>query len=324
MFSSRGAWNPDGKHCYVTGGTSGLGLALALLLASKGAHVSVVARAQSALDSALAQLEAARVYPHQRLKAYSYDLRMFSESEKALQAVCAEFGGQAPDAVFTCAGAARPKYFVMLSEEDMRKGMDDAYWIQAWTILAAVKLMVRQRRPGLVTIVSSMVGYMSFLGWGPYAPGKHALHGLADTLQSELMLYDPPITAHLFVPATMLTPGFDKENVDKPQITRDIDDPASAITPANAACALLAGVQRGDAHITCDIVGDMFRVSSRGLAPRRGWVRDALLDWLAFWVAPIWRYFALDRRVRAKKTREEHRAFLEESGFFDSAVDRRN
>lgn len=50
-------WNADGVHCYVTGGSSGLGLSLSLLLVTKGAHVSIVARNQEKLDKALAELE---------------------------------------------------------------------------------------------------------------------------------------------------------------------------------------------------------------------------------------------------------------------------
>jgi hypothetical protein len=67
-------WNPDGlvssnlaysegfsysylQHCYVTGGSTGLGLELAKLLTQMGAHVSIVARNQERLDAALSQLE---------------------------------------------------------------------------------------------------------------------------------------------------------------------------------------------------------------------------------------------------------------------------
>lgn len=45
------------QHCIVTGGSSGLGLALAVLLTSKGADVSIVARSQEGLNKALKDLE---------------------------------------------------------------------------------------------------------------------------------------------------------------------------------------------------------------------------------------------------------------------------
>jgi short-subunit dehydrogenase len=49
------------KHCYVTGGSAGLGLALALLLTKKGADVSIVARNEERLQKALQEMEV-RVY----------------------------------------------------------------------------------------------------------------------------------------------------------------------------------------------------------------------------------------------------------------------
>ena len=45
------------QHCYVTGGSAGLGLALAVLLTKRGADVSIVARNEERLQKALDQLE---------------------------------------------------------------------------------------------------------------------------------------------------------------------------------------------------------------------------------------------------------------------------
>lgn len=45
------------QHCYVTGGSAGLGLALAILLTKKGADVSIVARNEEQLEKALEKLE---------------------------------------------------------------------------------------------------------------------------------------------------------------------------------------------------------------------------------------------------------------------------
>ena len=45
------------KHCYITGGSTGLGLALAILLTKRGADVSIVARNEENLKRAVAQLE---------------------------------------------------------------------------------------------------------------------------------------------------------------------------------------------------------------------------------------------------------------------------
>jgi 3-dehydrosphinganine reductase len=49
--------NLSPQHCYITGGSTGLGLSLAILLAKKGANISIVARDQGKLDKALVEIE---------------------------------------------------------------------------------------------------------------------------------------------------------------------------------------------------------------------------------------------------------------------------
>jgi len=312
MFGLSSKWNPDGKHVYITGGSAGLGLSLAEILTQKGAHVSIVARNKENLVKALAKLEQLRVSPSQKLGAFSHSLDTASGSTQALQDVCRPFGGQCPDAVFACAGRSRPKFFVEMDEQDLVDGMTDGYWVQAWTAWAAAKQMAREnKKGGKIVLVSSTLGYMSFLGWASYSPPKHALRGLADTLQSELMLYG--VGVHIFFPGVMLTPGFEEENKMKPQIVKRIEGTAGGLTAEQAALALLKGVQNGDVHITADLATSLFRASTRGAAYRCNWFLDVLYDMIAFIGTPIWRA-SVDKQVVAY--REEHQQHLAAHGFF--------
>ena len=56
-FSVAGNHQPFAQHCYITGGSTGLGLELAVLLTKLGANVSIVARDKGRLEKALQQLE---------------------------------------------------------------------------------------------------------------------------------------------------------------------------------------------------------------------------------------------------------------------------
>ena len=47
--------------------------------------------------------------------------------------MCRPFGGECPDAIFTCAGNSRPKFFVEMTEQELVDGMTGGYWVQAWT-----------------------------------------------------------------------------------------------------------------------------------------------------------------------------------------------
>lgn len=311
MFSSK-KWSPKGLHVYITGGSQGLGLSLAKLVARKGAHVSIVARNQSKLDDALKELEANRQSPDQVFKAFSFSLNTAEESAAALQAASDAHGGQVPDTVFACAGTAKPMFFLEMQPEDLSRGMENVYWIQAWTAFAAAKQMVRENKKGKIVLVSSTLGYMSLIGYSSYSPAKHALRGLADSLHSELMLYG--IDTHIFFPPTMYTPGFEEENKTKPAITKAIESADEGLTPDLAAAGLLAGIEKGHAHITADFITSLFRASTRGCAPRSNAALDFVLDLVALVGIPIWRR-SVDKQVLAH--RAEHREYLRNKGLFD-------
>lgn len=99
--------------------------------------------------------------------------------------------------------------------------------------------MIRTRKKGKICFVSSTLGYMSLIGYASYAPAKHALRGLADTLRSELQLYS--IDVQIFFPCTMFTPGYEEENKTKPRITLKIEESDSGLTAEQAARSMLIG-----------------------------------------------------------------------------------
>lgn len=65
--------------------------------------------------------------------------------------------------------------------------------------------------------------------------------GLADTLRSEMLLYD--IKVQIFLPNTILSPGYERENIRKPDITSKIEEGDSPVKPDVAAASMLAGSQ---------------------------------------------------------------------------------
>ncbi|KAF8883878.1 oxidoreductase [Gymnopilus junonius] len=302
MFGSSKKWNPDGRHVYITGGSSGLGLSLALLLAQKGAHISVVARNLEKLNAARAAIDKVRVSPSQIIQAFSHALDSGSAASEALELVCKTHGGAAPDAIFCCAGSSKPMFFVEMEEKDLTDGMSNGYWIQAWTAWAAAKKMVRERKKGAkIVFVSSMLGYMTLLGYASYSPAKHALRGLADTLQSELMLYE--IDVQVYFPPTMYTP----------EITKKIESADEGQTPEKAAQILYNGVVNGHAHITGDFITALFSASTRGAVRRRNWLLEGLYDFIAYIATPVWRA-DVDKQVVAH--REKHQEYLASQQFF--------
>ena len=66
---------------------------------------------------------------------YSFSLTEASSSEAAFEAAVRGNGGKCPDAAFLCAGGSRPGFFLDQDEASLKRGMDDAYWVQAWSAL---------------------------------------------------------------------------------------------------------------------------------------------------------------------------------------------
>ncbi|KAH9045524.1 oxidoreductase [Lactarius pseudohatsudake] len=305
IFSSS-SWNPSGRHCYITGGSTGLGLALAILLTIRGADVSIVARNEENLKKALEQLEAARVNPNQILKSYSYALDTQKAASEALEAACLPHAGQSPDTVFLCAGKATPGFFIEETEETMRKGMDNSYWLAALSAMAASKRMIRTRSKGKIVFVSSVLGYFGMIGYSTYSPGKHAIRGLAETLRQELLLYS--IDVHIYMPGTMFTPGYEEENKTKPELVRKIEESDGGLTAGQAAEGLYRGVRKGEFHITDTFIADIFRTNTRGASPfGSNILKDLLYGLIGAIALTLWRR-DVDKQVVGH--RETHSRYL--------------
>lgn len=99
--------------------------------------------------------------------------------------------------------------------------------------------MVAEGVKGKIVFVSSVLGYFSMVGYSPYSPGKFAVRGLAEALQSEFLLYG--IDVHICFPGTIFSPGFVEENKVKPKVTLKIEETDSGSQPEVVAANLLKG-----------------------------------------------------------------------------------
>ncbi|KAI9001062.1 oxidoreductase [Trametes punicea] len=309
LFFSPKKWDPRGLHCFVTGGSSGAGLALAVLLVKRGAHVSIVARDEGRLQLALAELEKHRQRHQQIIRSYSFAVNSEAASAAAIKAASEPHGGRCPDAFFLCAGASRPTFFVEQTEELMRSDMDATYGAQAFTALAATKEMVKQGVKGKLVLMSSVLGYMSMIGYTGYSSGKFALRGLAEALHSELILYG--IDVHIALPGTIFSPGLEKENLVKPKITLKLEETDGGSTPEEIAERVFDGVQKGEFHITKGFLGHVFRASTAGSSARNSYLLDLFFGLIGYIGLPIWRK-TVDIAVHAH--RKEHAEYLREKG----------
>ncbi|KAI0353782.1 hypothetical protein OH77DRAFT_1457826 [Trametes cingulata] len=218
--------------------------------------------------------------------------------------------GSCPEALFLCAGAARPSYFVEQIYRTACRSRTGRKHARRW--YAGSREMVRQGAKSKIVFVSSVLPFFSIVGYSTYSPGKFAIRGLAEALHCELKLYG--IDVHISFPTTIYTPGYEEENKTKPAITLKIEEADIGLTPQQVAAGIYRGVQCGKFHITTGWIGDTFRASTAGSSPRNSYFLDALYAFFGYVFLPIWRK-TVDTEVQ--RHRKEHVEYLRKRGFFN-------
>ena len=223
----------------ITGGSSGIGLAVARLLAAQGAHVWLLARRKEPLQNALAEVEGQRRSAAQRCGFVAADVAQVEQVQAAVGRVTEEAGP--PDLVINAAGAARPGYFIDLDLEIFREMMAVNYFGTVHVVKAVLPGMLA-RGSGHIVTVSSMAGLVGLFGYTAYGSSKYAVRGFSDALRAELK--PRGIGVSIVYPPDTDTPQLAYENRYKPAETRIISEIGTVLSPEAVAEAIVRGIAR--------------------------------------------------------------------------------
>jgi 3-dehydrosphinganine reductase len=228
------------RHCIISGGSSGIGLALALQLAADGWDLTIMARKPDQLDSARKRILDAARRPDASVCAVPVDVCDEAAVQAAVQAAVAELGP--PSLVVASAGIVIPGRFFDLSSDAFMTTMAVNYFGSVHLVRAALASM-RPRRSGHIVLVSSGAGLVGFYGYTAYAPSKFAVRGLAEALRSELV--PDGIGVHIVYPPDTDTPQLRGEMRERPEATTRIVGNVRIHSPEGVAAAIIRGVERG-------------------------------------------------------------------------------
>ena len=265
----------SGKHAIVTGGSSGIGRATAHLLAQRGAHVSIIARSQSALDETLGELDALRVDAAQRFRAVSADLGDWPQSCDAITVLTVN--GYPPDLLINAAGYCHPGYFEALPVDVFHESMRVDFFGTLHPTKAVTPLMIARRRGHIVNF-SSVAGFLAIFGFTAYSAAKYAVTGFSEALRQELKPYG--ISVSIVFPPTTRTPGLERENRLKPPETMLIEGQVKERSAEEVAEAVLRGIERRTKYILPGTDTKLYFLLAH--LPRhlrvRGWVEYWVID----------------------------------------------
>ena len=231
----------DGTVAFVTGGASGIGLAVAKSLAKRGASVMLADINADALANAKAELEAMNT----KVETVLCDVSREAAMRKAAEATMEAFGGV--NIIVNNAGVAIGGHPGEISLEDWRWIVD----INLMGVVYGVEIftpLIEASGGGHIVNVASMAGHMAAPTMAPYNATKFAVVGYSESLGQEL--------AGRGIGVSVLCPGWVRTNIHK----------SSAASPS-----------RGDVVLP-EEMGEIAAVINQGLDPAdvAEWTADCI------------------------------------------------
>ena len=248
----------SGKCSIVTGGSSGLGKAIAELLTRRGANVFLIARREAQLKAACVELKQQAANPSQKLGYFSADVSELEAVKEAVKAAERECG---PIAVLVnSAGISSGGYVEKIPISGIEAEIKINYLGTVYTVKQVVEGMIR-RRNGWILNISSLAGLKGIFGYTGYSGSKFAVVGFSEALRSELRPYG--IKVSVLCPPDVETPMLRADNKVKPLENLRISEGAKLMQPGDVARVALKELEKGTFIIIPNFSSKMFGFANR-------------------------------------------------------------
>ncbi len=189
------------KVVIITGASSGIGKALALECASKGAKLVLAARRIDRLHELEQQLK------NTEIESVQADVSNEEDCKKIIDQAIARFGQI--DVLINNAGISMRALFAELELDVIKRLMDVNFWGTVYCTKYAMPHLLKTK--GSVTGVISIAGYIGLPGRTGYSASKYAIRGFLDALRTENL----KTGLHVLVAA----PGFTSSEVRQVALT---------------------------------------------------------------------------------------------------------
>ncbi|MBQ6240020.1 MAG: SDR family oxidoreductase [Firmicutes bacterium] len=196
-FSMQKWYDLSGQVAIVTGGSTGLGLAITRCLVSAGAKVCVVSyEAPEQAAEALAEFG-------DRTAFYQFDITDTDNAQALADRIAAEQGRI--DILINNAGNHCKKYIWDMTVEDYKRVLN-VHLVGSFAMTKAVVPYMKEQRHGRIVFQASMTSYIGQPMVAGYSTAKAGFLGMIHTLTAELAEYG--VTVNAIAPGWIDTPMF--------------------------------------------------------------------------------------------------------------------
>ncbi|KGD71250.1 SDR family NAD(P)-dependent oxidoreductase [Pantoea vagans] len=215
----------SGKVALVTGGNSGIGLAVARRFADEGARVFITGRREAQLAEAVALIGG-------QAEAIQGDITRTDDLARLFETLGTRAGRL--DILVNSSGVSEPASLEETTEEHIDRAFNLNVRAMVLTVQHAVRLM---GEGGSIVLVGSVAGAIANPGYGSYSASKAAVRSYARTWNSELA--PRSIRVNTLSPGPTNTPMFDRAS-DEVRQTLTARIPAKRLgNPEEVAAAAL-------------------------------------------------------------------------------------
>jgi NAD(P)-dependent dehydrogenase (short-subunit alcohol dehydrogenase family) len=231
-------------HVIITGGSSGIGRAVARVYLERDARVTLIGRSLQRLEAAKDLLSAETGRSGDDIGIVSLDVSNDDAVQDAIEAI--EAGSGPCDILVTSAGMVAPSPFEAQSGAEFRRHIDTNLHGTVHMI-SAVYAGMKARRRGQIMVVSSGAGLIGLHGYTAYCASKSALVGFVEALRLESRPHG--IAVSICFPPDTDTPQLAEELKLRPPEAVAMMGTAGLWSAESVARRIVRGLDRGHSEI---------------------------------------------------------------------------